>query len=346
MLRAGTPAGTLQFSGEKKVEKVDFTLFEYDSTSITEKHFDHFKADLIKKKSNKIQWLNIDGLHQIEVIEQVGKLFNIHPLVLEDILNTDQRPKIENYGNFLYLVVKMLTFDDSESTVQSEQVSFVLVEGVVITFQEIPGDVFDPIRERLRNDKGIIRKQGADYLLYSLFDVIIDQYFSILEKLDEKVEEIDLSMTDHHNEAFLRQIHKIKRELIFMRKSIWPLREIISACRNQEMEFIQDTTKIYFKDIYDHCIQIIDTLELIKELLSETMELFLTKLSNRTNETMKLLTVISTTFMPLSFIAGLYGMNFLYMPGLQWEYGFPVLCGVMTTVVAFMLSYFKRKKWF
>jgi magnesium transporter len=344
--KTGSPPGLLKYSGEKRVDSVQITRFEYNISSCEEKRLDHLDISDLQKANDTVLWINIDGLHQTEILAMVGERFHIHPLVLEDILYTDQRPKVENHGEYLYLVVKMLDMVKNDTFVQSEQVSFLLLNGIVFTFQEKPGDVFDPVRERIRSGKGIIRSQTADYLLYTLLDVLVDRYFSILEKMDERVETVDRPFSEQLTEETLKDIHEIKRELIFLRRITWPLREVLSECRNRDTALISQTTRTYFKDIYDHCIHIIDTLEILKDLLSENTELLLTRISNRTNETMKVLTIISTIFMPLSFIAGIYGMNFFSMPELSWEFGYPLILGIMGVVALIMLALFKKKRWF
>jgi len=344
--KAGIPPGTLQFSGEKRVESVLITRYEYDTGAWDERHATSLDEIGTEKRLNSVLWINIDGLHQTDVIAAIGERYQIHPLVLEDILHTDQRPKLENYGHYLYLVVKMFEERDKDGSVGSEQISFILLGDILITFQEKPGDVFDPIRQRIRKNQGILRKETADYLLYALLDVLVDRYFAILEKIDETVDAIDASMSEQPSETILEEIHDAKRTLIFLRKNAWPLREVLYECRNRDNPMIGATTKTYFKDVYDHCIHVLDTLEIMKDLLSEMTELFLTRSSNRTNETMKFLTIISTIFMPLSFIAGVYGMNFLAMPELKWEYGYPVILGAMGGITLLMIFLFKRKRWF
>jgi len=344
--KSGIPPGTLRFAGEKQVESVLITRYEYDAADWEERHALSLDGIRTEKRPNTVLWINIDGLHQTEVIAAIGERFQIHPLALEDILHPDQRPKIENYGHYLYLVVKMFGDINGDKSIESEQISFILLDGILITFQEKPGDVFDPVRQRIRNNQGILRNENADYLLYALLDVLVDRYFLILEKIDETVDAIDNAMSEQPKDTILEDIHDTKRTLIFLRKNAWPLREVLYECRNRDTQLIGTLTKTYFKDVYDHCIQILDTLEIMKDLLSEMTELFLTRSSNRTNETMKFLTIISTIFMPLSFIAGIYGMNFLVMPELRWEYGYPVILGVMGGIAILMILLFKRKRWF
>jgi len=344
--KAGIPPGTLRFSGDKHAESISITRYEYDAAAWEEEHALSLDGISMEKRPNTVVWINIDGLHQTEVIAAIGERFQIHPLVLEDILHTDQRPKLENYNHYLYLVVKMFDDLNGDRSIGSEQISFILLDGILITFQEKPGDVFDPIRQRIRKNQGILRKETADYLLYALLDVLVDRYFLILEKIDETVDAIDNAMSEQPNDSILRDIHDTKRTLIFLRRNAWPLREVLYECRNRDIPLIGAVPKTYFKDVYDHCIHILDTLEIMKDLLSEMTELFLTRSSNRTNETMKFLTIISTIFMPLSFIAGIYGMNFHAMPELKWEFGYPVVLGVMGGISILMILLFKRKRWF
>jgi magnesium transporter len=292
-----------------------------------------------------VTWINIDGLHQIEILEKIGECYGLHPLVLEDILNTDQRPKMEDYSNYIYIVLKMLDQGNKSNEIATEQISLILGPNFVFSFQEKEGDVFDPIRERIRNGKGRIRKMGADYLAYALLDSIVDNYFIILEKLSEKIEYLEEKLITRPTPETLQTIHHIKREMIFLRKAIWPLREVIGGLERNESSLIKESTKIYLRDIYDHTIQTIDTIETFRDMVSGMLDIYLSSVSNRLNSVMKVLTIIATIFMPLTFLAGIYGMNFKYMPELEWGWGYPVLWLIMIGIGIFMLAYFKKKNW-
>jgi magnesium transporter len=279
-------------------------------------------------------------------LESLGQCIGLHPLVLEDILNTEQRPKIEDYGDYLYIVVKMITYPDKADGIAVEQVSLILGQNFVISFQEgIQGDVFSPVRERIRNEKSRLRKMGADYLTYSLVDSVVDSYFAVLEELGERIEVLEEELIEQPSRNTLHTIHKLKQEMIFLRKSVWPLREVVNFMERGESPLINEGTRIFLRDVYDHTIQIIDTIETFRDMLSGMLDIYLSSISNRINEVMKVLTVIATIFMPLTFLAGVYGMNFEYMPELKWRWGYPAILLVMLAVAVSMLTYFKKKRW-
>jgi magnesium transporter len=344
--RAGLPPGTLVYIGEKKVENVRITFLDYDEQSFEEKQVPNIEECLKLKDTGTVSWINIDGLHDIELLEKLGKGFELHPLVLEDILNTGQRPKFEDYEKHIFIVLKMLSFSQEYQSVETEQVSVILGPNYVISFQERIGDVFEQIRDRIRNSKGRIRKTGPDYLAYALLDAIVDNYFVILEKLGEKIESMEEEVINNPRERTVQQIHSLKREMISLRKSIWPLRELIGGLQKSESSLIKETTDIYMRDVYDHTIQIIDTIESFRDMVSGLLDIYLSSLSNKMNAVMKVLTIIATLFIPLTFVAGIYGMNFKYMPELQWRWSYPIVWLVMITIGGVMLCYFKRKKWF
>ncbi len=343
--KAGLPPGTLIHIGEKKTEEVKITIMDYDETQLQEKEAKTFDECFPYKGRPTVTWINVDGIHQIETLEKLGECFELHPLTLEDVLNTDQRPKMEDFGDYMYIVLKMFSYNDKNNEILIEQVSFILGSNFVLSFQENVGDVFDPIRERIRSGKGRIRKMGADYLLYSLLDAIVDNYFIILEKIGEQIEFIEERLIINPASKTLNIIHKLKRDMLFLRRSVWPLREVISGMERGESSLIKGTTKIYLRDVYDHNIQIIDTIETLREMLSGMLDIYLTSISNRLNAVMKVLTIIATIFMPLTFLAGIYGMNFKYMPELEWKWGYFLILLVMFAIGISMLFYFKKKKW-
>ena len=343
--KAGLPPGTLIHIGEKKTEEIKITIMDYDESQFQEKEAKSFDECFPYKGRPTVTWINIDGIHQVETLEKLGECFELHPLTLEDILNTDQRPKIEDFGDYMYIVLKMFSYEDKTNEILIEQVSLILGPNFVLSFQEDVGDVFDPIRERIRNGKGKIRKMGADYLVYALLDAIVDNYFIILENIGEQIEFIEEKLVINPASETLNTIHKLKREMLFLRKSVWPLREVISGMERGESSLIKGTTKIYLRDVYDHNIQIIDTIETLRDMLSGMLDIYLTSISNRLNAVMKVLTIIATIFMPLTFLAGIYGMNFKYMPELEWKWGYPLILLIMSTIGISMLFYFKRKKW-
>jgi magnesium transporter len=298
------------------------------------------------KDKPSMTWVNIDGIHQKEILEKLSACFGFHPLVMEDIMNTDQRPKMEDYADYLYIVLKMLYYNEKENKISTEQVSLIVAPHIVISFQEgLEGDVFGPLRERIKNDKGKIRKMGSDYLAYSMIDAIVDSYFMILEKLGEKIELLEEELISVPKMDTLHEIHYLKREMIFLRKAVWPLREVISMMVRGESPLIHDSMKIYLRDVYDHTIQVIDTIETLHDMVTGMLDIYLSSVSNRLNAVMKVLTIIATIFIPLTFIVGVYGMNFKYMPELEWRYGYPMIWAFMLAVGISMLILFRKKNW-
>jgi len=343
--KAGLPPGTLVHVGEKKAESVRITFIDYDEQSFQEKQVSNIEECLKLKNTPTVSWINIDGLHDIELLEKLGKGFEIHPLILEDILSTGQRPKFEDYEKYIFIVLKMLSFSGENQSVEVEQVSLILGPNYVISFQERIGDVFENIRDRIRNAKGRIRKMGPDYLAYSLIDAVVDNYFVILERFGEKIESMEEEVVGDPTEKTVQQIHSLKREMIALRKSIWPLRELIAGLQKSESSLIKETTDVYLRDVYDHTIQIIDTIESFRDMVSGLLDIYLSSLSNKMNAVMKVLTIIATLFIPLTFVAGIYGMNFEYMPELKVRWAYGAVWLVMITIAVIMLFYFRRKKW-
>ena len=343
--KIGLPPGSLVHVGKERTETVTISIIDYDKTQFNEKIADTVEECSFLKEQPTVTWINVDGIHQIETIEKIGKQFDLHPLILEDIMNTRQRPKIEDFDHYIYIVLKMLQIGKNECEIQTEQVSLIIGPNFVISFQEQAGDIFDHVRERIRNGKGHIRELKSDYLAYALMDAIVDRYFVILEKLEDRIELVEDDLLTNPTPKTLQDIHSLKSEMIFLRKSIWPLREVVSRLERRESTLIQESTAIYLKDIYDHTIQIIDSIETFRDMLSGMLDIYLSTISNKMNEVMKVLTIIATIFIPLTFIAGIYGMNFLYMPELGWHWGYPVVWIVMITIAISMLVYFRKKKW-
>ncbi len=342
----GLPPGSLVYIGDKADRKVNVTLINYDETTYEETAKASLEECLILVNRTNITWLNLDGLHQVETLEKLGQCFSLHPLVLEDILNTDQRPKLEDYGDYLYLVLKMLHYHEATRKIEVEHISLVLGPNYVISLHESGGEFFSPLKERLKNSKGRIRREGADYLAYALLDLIVDQYFILLEKLGEDIEDLEEELVSNPTQETLHAMHQLKRDLLISRKSVWPLREVLSRLERAESPLIKESTGVYLRDVYDHVIQVIDTIETFREMLSGMLDIYLSSISNRLNEIMKMLTIIATIFIPLTFVAGVYGMNFKYMPELEWYWGYFAALGIMGTIAAVMLAYFRRKGWF
>lgn len=341
--KIGLPPGTLIHIGEKKVEKIKITAIHYNSAEFIKKELKEPEEAIALKNKEGVLWINIDGLQQTEIIERIGNLYDIHPLVLEDIVNTGQRPKIEDYDNFSFIVLKMIYEDKIELT--AEQISIILGENFVISFQEKEGDVFENVRKRIMNGKSKIRNMGADYLAYSLIDSVVDNYFIILERLGERIEYLEEELVLNPEKNILREIHKLKSELLYLRKSIWPLREVIGYLYRGEIPLISRDILVYFRDVYDHSVQIIDTLETYRDMVAAMIDIYLSSVSNKMNEIMKMLTIIATIFIPLTYIAGVYGMNFKYMPELEWRWGYFSIMAIMAIIAIIMIIYFRRKKW-
>jgi magnesium transporter len=295
-------------------------------------------------KADHVNWLNLDGLHNQDVIETIQKHFNLHSLLIDDVLS-DQRPKAEEFDDYLFFTLKMLYKIEGES-IDYEQISFVLGKNFLISFQEKEGDLFDGFRERIRLDQGRVRKKSADYLLYRLIDIIVDNYYNVLDRVGDLIEEMEETVYENPSTQSFNRIQALKKELIFLRKALYPLRDALSKLTKGESEFVNEETLRFFSDIYDHVAHIIDSLDTYKDLTSNLLDIHINAMNNKLNEVMKVLTVISTIFIPLTFIVGVYGMNFDVMPELRWEYGYYVVWGVMFVIVLGMLAFFRHKKWF
>jgi len=343
--KGGLPPGALVYVGEKKVEKVIITVFDYDRERYEEKELKSIEECFPYKDRPTVTWINIVGIHQVERMEKIGNHFGIHPLIMEDILNTGQRPKMDDLEDYVFVVLKMLNYNEGDDEIDAEQISIILGQNFVISFQEREGDVFEPVRERIRKNKGRIRKKGADYLAYTLLDSVVDNYFTILEKIGERIELLEEELVENPSTQTLQEIHSLKSGMIFLRKSVWPLREVISGLARGESSLIKETTVIYLRDVYDHTIQVIDTVETFRDMISGMLDVYLSSISNKMNEVMKVLTIIATIFIPLTFLAGVYGMNFRYMPELEWHGGYFAVLFLMVIIGLGLLIYFRKKKW-
>ncbi len=345
--KLGLDAGALIHVGLQKTHTVRITAIQYDDHG-HHRAWEPLQLDevLPPKDARSVTWINVDGIHEAAVVEKMGQLFGIHPLIQEDILHAGQRPKLEDLGDHYYIVIKMLESTEAPREVDWEQLSMIIGRNFLITFQEREGDIFDPVRQRIGQDQGRIRKAGPDYLAYALLDLVVDHYFVVLERLGDRIELLEDEMVDHPEPGILNKLNRVKRATLTMRRSVWPLREVISALQRGESGLIHESTKPYLKDIYDHTIQIVDTVETFRDLLSGMLEVYMSGLSNRMNEVMKVLTMISTIFIPLTFLVGVYGMNFDHMPELRWRYGYAATWIVMLVVAYGMVVYFRKKKWF
>jgi magnesium transporter len=344
--KQGQPPGTMVYTGEQKSEPLRISVIDYNAETISEQE-DATPAEWSAYVDTEtVSWINVTGLNDTDAISRIGVDFGIHPLVLEDILHTTQRPKLEDMTDYLFLVVRMLYIDPDAEEIHSEQISFILTKGCIISFQERAGDVFDVIRNRLRKSRGRIRKMGADYLLYALMDAIVDNYFLIMEKTGERIEGIEQALMDNPSSLLLNELYAQKRELLYIRKAVWPLREAIGGLERGESKLLTPKISAYLRDLYDHTIQVIDTVETFRDMLSGVQDLYLSSMGHKTNQVMQVLTIIATIFIPLTFVAGIYGMNFEHMPELGWKYSYPAFWCVIALITVSMLFYFRRKKWF
>ena len=341
----GLKPGSLIHIGEEVMKEPKITVMNYNADHFEEKKLKTIAECCHYKEKTMLTWINVDGISHANFIEQIGQSFDIHPLTLENIMNTAQRPKIEYFPNYIYVALKMLDWDKTKHEIKLEHISLILTDHIVISFQEKEGDVFDPIRQRIRKIQGSIRKAGPDYLFYALLDTIVDHYFLVLEKIGEKTEYLEEHLVNEPEPTQLQMIHHYKRNLIFLRNAVWPLREIISKLERDETKYIQKNTKIFLRDVYDHTIQVIETIEVLRDMISGLLDVYLSSVSNKMNEVMKVLTIIATIFIPLTFIAGIYGMNFKYMPELSWKWAYPFIITIMFLIGIAMFFFFKKKKW-
>ena len=343
--KSGMSPGTLVHIGDKKLDEIQMSYFDFDPEACEEKPVASIEEVTPLKSRSTISWINVNGVHDSEVIQQIGEHFNIHPLTLEDVMNTGQRPKVEEFDDYLYVVLKMLTYDNEQDQIHAEQVSLILGENYLLSFQENHGDVFNSVRERIRKAKGRIRKKKADYLLYALMDAVVDNYFIILEDVGETILNMEDDFLTGSSQEDLVSIHNMKRELIFFRKQSWHIRDFLYVLEKGESTFFEEGTILFIRDLYDHTIQVIDTIETFRDVLTGLQDLYLSSLSNKMNEVMKVLTIIATIFIPITFIAGVYGMNFDFIPELKIRWAYPAFWVAVCCVVAAMLIYFKKKKW-
>jgi magnesium transporter len=343
--KAGLPAGALVHLGERKTERAAITLIEYGGADLQETRFEDLAACQACAPQGPKLWLNVHGLHEPEVLQEIGRRFRLHPLVLEDILNTDQRPKIDDYGDYIFLVARFFDYDPANLAVTTEQVSFVVGRDFVLSFQERPTGSFDPVREWLRQDKGRIRQLGTDYLAYALLDVLVDRYFVVLEQIGERTEQLEEDLMARPEAAQLQVLHQLKRETLKLRRAIWPLREVVNTLQRNESRFFTAETQLYLRDIYDHTVHLIESLEAIRDLIAGMLDIYLSSISNRVNQEVRALTVVAIIFMPATLISGIFGMNFHAMPLLDNPAGFLYAIGLMITVATSLGLVFWRRRW-
>lgn len=343
--KAGLPPGSLVHVGEIKTSAPALSMIEYDATGLTEIRFPDLAAWRAQPSTHHTQWLNLHGLQDAATMHEIGARYALHPLVQEDILNTDQRPKVESYGEYLFVVARYLSYDADTLTVSADQVSLVLTRNAVLSFQEQSSGTFEPVRERLRSERGQIRKLGADYLAYALLDAIVDQYFVVLEQLSEQTEELEDALLDKPSAASLQTLHQLRRATHNLRRAVWPLREVLNTLIRNEDGFFQPGTGVYLRDVYDHTVHIVESIEALRDMQAGMLDIYLSSLSNRFNVELRALTIITTLFMPAALVAGIFGMNFKHMPWLELPHGFGMAMGVMGGIALVMISIFWHRNW-
>jgi magnesium transporter len=343
--KAGLPPGSLVYTGDKERPEAKFTVTRYNTDTIDERQLDSFSASQLVADPGEVTWINVTGITREKDLDKLGQSFKIHPLVLEDILEVGQRPKIEDYDEYLYIVLNAIRPGAKGEELVAEEISLILGPHYLLSFYSGADDPYVAVRERLLQAKGRIRKLGADYLAYALIDLVVDNYFIELEKFGDQMEALEDEVVANPSPRTLRDVHRFKNEMIMLRKSLWPLREVIARLERRESPLISEALGNYFRDVYDHTIIAIDTVETYRDILSGMLDIYLSSMSNRLNSIMKVLTIIATIFMPLTFITSLYGMNFKNMPELQWEYGYYMALGVMVVIALAMIEYFRRKGW-
>lgn len=344
--KVGLVPGTISYVGDVPNFEVSASTFTYNANSYNENKKVALEEIGHQFFGEDVRWINFNGIHDEKVLEFIGQTFSIHNLVMEDIAHTVQRPKLDEFKDYQYIAVQMITYDSVLHQVEFEQLSIIVKAKTLISFQEREGDVFEAVRERIRNNSGKIRKSSTDYLLYALLDTIVDHYFVVIEKLGDELDRIEVRILNGANDIEINELHSIKRELILLRKAIWPMRELISSISKSALVLNNENTELYFRDVYDHCIRAIDTLETYREISSGLLDMYLSTLSNKMNTVMKTLTIISTIFIPLTFIVGVYGMNFKYMPEIEMPHAYAYVWGVMISLGIIMIIYFRKKGWF
>ncbi len=344
--KLGLAPGSLVFTGQQKMTNVDITVFNYDE-SFSAEHKPHSLSEVeeLIRNPKGVTWINIDGLHDESLIEGLSDFLKIHKLTMEDILSVGQRPKLEELSNYLHVVIKEIMLDQTEEAIDYEQISFILKDNILLSFQERTGDVFDGVRKRIRESKGTIRKRGADYLLYALLDNVVDHYFVVLETFGEKLDDLETELLENPSNESLTKLHNFRRETLGLRRTVYPLRELVAAMDKLDDPLFNRENKVFIRDLYDHIIKVIETVEIFRDMTSSLLDLYINSVSNKTNEIMKVLTILTSIFIPLSFISGVYGMNFQNMPELTYKYGYFVILSIMAAVFAGMLIFLRRKKW-
>jgi magnesium transporter len=343
--KSGLSPGSIVHIGEQKVDRVKIYVIDYNSEKLEVKEFDSLEDTYALRDTDTVSWINIIGLHDPDILNSIGSHFGIHALTLEDIVNTETRPKVEVFEDYIFIVLKMVFYHEEEENVELEQLSIILGKNAVITFQEKDGDIFDPIRNRINITNGRLRKRGADYLTYALIDVVVDNYYFILENIGETLEALEDQVLENPDKSIPFKIQNLKKDILLLRKTLWPLREAINILNKQDTELLADTMHPFLQDLYDHAIQVVDTLETFREMAIGILDLYQSIISNRMNEVMKVLTIVASIFIPLTFIAGIYGMNFEYMPELKWPFGYFMILTIMIILGLSLVIFFRKRKW-
>lgn len=341
----GASPGTVTYIGPARDTPVTISRIRYSADSYEQPQKIELNECIPESRASGVTWYTIDGVHNVEILRTIGEKFNLHPLVVEDLANTSQRPKLEEFDGYLFIAMKMVTYDRAKSAIMAEHISIVFGNGYVLLFLEDEGDLFEPIRQRIHTGKGRIRRLGADYLSYALIDMVVDCYFQVLEQIGEVIEQVEEQVIDSPRPSTLKAVHRLKRKLISLRRAVWPMREIVNELIRDESDLVSAETRLFLRDLYDHTIHTIDTIETMRDIVSGMLDVYLSSLSNKLNQVMKVLTVISSIFIPLTFIVGIYGMNFEYMPELAWRWGYPAVMVAMLIVASLFMLLFKRKGW-
>lgn len=343
--KRGLEPGSLIHIGDVKRESTKIAIYKYNEQSFELSEPDSIHHHAFSESNDYVTWVNIEGLHDVKLLDSIGKHYKLHPLIIEDILNTDQRPKIEVYKEYIFISIKTIEYDKIVNDFIIEQQSIVIGKNYVLSFGERDTDIFEPIISRLKSGVGRGRMLGADYMAYSLLDIIVDNYYSIIEGISDRIEAIEDETIERATSDTLKNIRRLRRQVLFLNKFVWPLREIMSTLERRESDLINESVEAYIRDLYDHVIQVLDTSETLRDILTSIIDIYISNSSNKMNEIMKVLTIISTVFMPLSFIVGVYGMNIANMPELHWKWMYPTLWAIMIFISIIMLVYFKKKKW-
>lgn len=349
--KPGSAPGTVEHVGEQHVEEIAITVLDFDQD-----HLEAITIDAIKECKPYVEkpsktWIKVEGLHDIEKLKSIWSYFDLHPLIQEDIVNTHQRPKVEQYDNCLFIVMRMLSYSPEHETIDNEQVSIIIGNDFVLSFQETDRPIFQPVIDRLNIPNTRIRTHGPDYLAYTLIDNMTDYYFSLLDGLGEQMEAVEDELMGEPNEGTFQKIHDLRKDIISSRKAIWPTRDMLNSLIRDESAFVKQDTKIFIRDVYDHLVQIIDNIENYRDMVMGMHDMYMSHVSNKMNEVMKVLTIIATIFIPLTFLAGIYGMNFnpeaspYNMPELNWYWGYPAFWVVTIVIAILMIVYFRRKEW-